>query len=308
MKQIACIIPTFNGAEIIGKCIHSITSQTYNAKVITVDSSSIDDSAELARSLNAEVTTILASDFNHGGTRQKMVDKHSEYDIYIFLTQDAYLEDNTAIKKIIYYFNDGVVGAVCGRQLPHYDASLFAIHARNYNYPADSSIKELEDRKKLGLKVAFMSNSFAAYRASALKDIGGFPEHVIFAEDMYVAAKMLLKGWKIAYAGDACCRHSHNYSIKEEFGRYFDMGVFHAREPWIREKLGGASGEGLRYVISELSFLGIKNIHLWPASLLRNFFKLLAYKMGQKEKHIPKKIKKNIGMDKRYWDGKFADY
>ena len=115
----------------------------------------------------------------------------------------------------------------------------------------------MADAAELGIKAAFMSNSFAAYRREALMAVGGFPKHVIFAEDMYVAAKMLMAGWKVVYEGSACCRHSHNYTIIEEFRRYFDMGVFHAREPWIRENFGGAGGEGLRYVKSELKYLGL---------------------------------------------------
>lgn len=137
-------------------------------------------------------------------------------------------------------------------------------------------------------------------------EVGGFPKHVIFAEDMYVAAKMLMAGWKVAYEGSACCRHSHNYTIGEEFRRYFDMGVFHAREPWIRQTFGGAGGEGLRYVKSELKYLGLSRLYLWPSSILRNACKLLAYKLGQKEHLLPFGIKRKLGMYKGYWNSPFA--
>jgi rhamnosyltransferase len=151
-----------------------------------------------------------------------------------------------------------------------------------------------------------MSNSFAAYRASALQAVGGFPVHVIFAEDMFVAARMLLSGWKVAYAGSAQCRHSHNYSFLEEFRRYFDMGVFHAREPWIRQAFGGAGGEGIRYVKSELKFLGAAHFFQWPGAILRNAVKLLAYKLGQKETRLPVALKRKLGMHRRYWNGPYA--
>lgn len=305
--KIACVIPSYNGGRDIERLLYSIKKQSTPCDILVVDSGSTDGTQDVIRRHTDQIVVISPILFNHGGTRYSMVTANPDYDIYIFMTQDAYLEDDKAFKYLVDLFNDENVGGVCGRQLPHYDASLLAQHARIYNYPPESCVKSITDADKLGLKTAFMSNSFAAYRASALKDVGGFPKHVIFAEDMYAAAKMLLNGWQIAYAGDACCRHSHNYSIKEEFSRYFDMGVFHAREPWIREKLGGAGGEGIRYVISELSFLGIKNIYLWPESLCRNFIKLFAYKLGQKEKYLPKSIKKRFGMYKRYWDGPFAN-
>ena len=123
---------------------------------------------------------------------------------------------------------------------------------------------------------------------------------------MYAAAKMLMAGWRVAYAGNAQCRHSHNYSLVEEFARYFDMGVFHARESWIRENFGGAGGEGIRYVKSELQFLGLHRLYLWPSAMLRNAIKLFAYKLGQQEAILPTLIKRKLGMYKRYWDGPFA--
>ena len=196
---------------------------------------------------------------------------------------------------------------MCGRQLPHRDANALAKHARAFNYPKNSRVKTLADSQELGIKTAFMSNSFAAYRREALMEIGGFPNHVIFAEDMYAAAKMLQTGWQVAYEGNACCRHSHNYTITEEFRRYFDMGVFHAREPWIRETFGGAGGEGLRYVKSELKFLGASGLFLWPSAIIRNACKLIAYKLGQKERALSIGLKKKLGMYKRYWDSPYAE-
>ncbi|MEO4046309.1 glycosyltransferase [Pseudomonas sp. CAU 1711] len=305
--RIACIVPTYNGLDDLARLLGSLEKQSAPFDLFIVDSSSSDGTGELARSRVANVVTIPSSQFNHGGTRQMMVSRNPGYDIYVFLTQDAYLEDVDAIELLVAPFEDEKVGAVCGRQLPHRDASPLAEHARLFNYPATSVVKSFEDAPVMGIKTAFMSNSFAAYRGAALLEVGGFPEHVIFAEDMYVAAKMLLAGWKVAYAGSASCRHSHNYSLQEEFRRYFDMGVFHAREPWIRERFGGAGGEGLRYVKSELKFLGLSRLYLWPSVVFRNACKLLAYKLGQKEQGMSVALKKKLGMYKRYWDSPYAE-
>ena len=299
--KIACIIPTFNGKSELRCLLDSFEFQTSSFDVYIVDSSSNDGTYELAKSKVPNVLSIPSSSFNHGGTRQMMVDKFPHYEAYIFLTQDAILVDAQAIEKLVAPLTNPQIGAVCGRQLPHLNASRFASHARHFNYSNCSQVKSIEDAPKLGIKTAFMSNSFAAYRKSALVAVGGFPSDVIFGEDMFTAAKMLLSGWKVAYAGDALCRHSHNYSPIEEFRRYFDIGVFHYREPWIRNSFGGAGGEGVRFIKSELGFLGLRGIHFWPEAIFRNFIKLFAYKLGQNEHLIPSKIKRIIGMNKRYW-------
>ena len=67
---------------------------------------------------------------------------------------------------------------------------------------------------------------------------------------MPVAARRLKAAYKIAYAADACVYHSHDYSLWREMKRYFDMGVFHAHESWIREEFGGAEVEGMKFVVS----------------------------------------------------------
>lgn len=307
MTRIACVVPTYNGRRDLARLLDSLEGQTAEFDTFIVDSSSKDGTLELARERVSNVTVIPSSEFNHGGTRQLMIDKNPGYDIYVYLTQDACLAEKTAIEQLVKPFSDPRVGAVCGRQLPHLDATPLAQHARLFNYPDGVQIKVIADVPSLGIKTAFMSNSFAAYRSAALKAAGGFPVHVIFAEDMYATAKMLMQGWKVAYAGDAQCRHSHNYTLMEEFKRYFDMGVFHAREPWIRENFGGAGGEGLRYAKSELSFLGFGRLYLWPSAIVRNAVKLAGYKLGQQDARLPICLKRKLGMYRRYWDGPFAN-
>lgn len=304
--RIACIIPTYNGKSDLERLLNSLKTQSIEFDIFVVDSSSTDGTGQLARNHVRKVTVIPTFEFNHGGTRQCMVDQNPAYDVFVFLTQDSCLGHSEAIERIVEPFADSLVGAVCGRQLPHLGASPFAQHARFFNYPEGLQIRSMADAAQLGIKTPFMSNSFAAYRAECLKAVGGFPRHVIFAEDMYAAAKMLLAGWKVAYAGNAQCLHSHSYTVAQEFERYFDMGVFHARERWIRQQFGGAGGEGMRYVKSELKFLGLRRLHLWPSAIIRNGAKLLGYKLGQQEARLPIGLKRKFSMYKRYWDGPFA--
>ncbi|WP_346831410.1 glycosyltransferase family 2 protein [Pseudomonas abietaniphila] len=304
--RVACVIPTYNGRRELERLLDSLWAQTAEFDTLIVDSSSTDGTLELARSRCNDVIQIDSKDFNHGGTRQMMAETHPRYDVFVYLTQDAYLEDPRAVENILTPFEDPLVGAVCGRQLPHLDATVLSQHARWFNYPPVSRIKSMDDVPELGIKVPFMSNSFSAYRRDALRAVGGFPRHVILSEDMYVAAKMLLTHWKVAYQGSAVCRHSHNYTLREEFRRYFDIGVFQARESWIHARFGGVRGEGFRYVKSELDFLGLRRWYLWPASFVRNGLKLLAFKLGKEEARLSRPLKRKLGMYKRFWDSENA--
>lgn len=301
VSNVAVVIPTYNAARFNDCLFASIEKQNFSFDLLVVDSSSIDGTYDFFSLKAKSVVTVTTKEFNHGGTRQMMVEKFPNYDIYVFMTQDAYLENEDSILEIVKPFENENVGAVCGRQLPHYDATLLSAHARLFNYPEFTSFKSLKDADKFGMKTVFISNSFAAYRRDALIGVGGFPSEVILSEDMYVAAKMLMKGWSICYAAEACCRHSHNYTFIEEFKRYFDIGVFHARESWIKQNFGGAGKEGFRFVKSELAYVGFKNFFIYPEIFVRTFLKAIGYKLGTFERLIPLVVKRKLSMHRRYW-------
>ncbi len=302
MFKVALIIPTLNGGELFERLLTSISIQSYQPyRKIIIDSASRDQTVMLAQTAGFEVVSISRDTFNHGLTRQQGVEMVQDADIVLFLTQDAILADSEALVRLVESFAAANIGAAYGRQLPHLNAMPIEAHARLFNYSAVSSVKSLEDASRLGIKTAFISNSFAAYRHSALMSVGGFPPNTILSEDTYVAAKMLLHGWKIAYCTEAQAYHSHNYSFIQEFKRYFDIGVFQARESWIREKFGQAEGEGLRYVISEMRYLWNHCSYLIPFAFIRTVLKYIGYKFGLWEKKIPISVKRHISMHKEYW-------
>ncbi|QCK76349.1 glycosyltransferase [Raoultella ornithinolytica] len=295
-------IPTYNGGEIWKEAARNI--QKYapaNSLVYVIDSSSKDKTVNIAENSGFCVKTIASADFNHGGTRNIAVSSNADNnDIVIFLTQDA-IPEPEFVKKIISVFDDPSVACAWGRQLPHTSANPIAQHARYFNYPSESHICGSEDSAVLGLKTVFMSNSFSAYRISVFQELGGFPSNTILCEDMYFTAKAVLAGYKVAYVADAVVRHSHNYQPQEEFRRYFDIGVFHSEQPWIREKFGGAGGEGKKFIISELKYLCKKGMLYIPLALLNNLMKIVGYKLGQQYKYLPNSLVKFCSMHKRFW-------
>lgn len=302
LKTLLCI-PTLNAACHAAPLLQSIQRQQLQPDhLVIVDSGSTDGSLEIFRSAaGVQVMLVPQGQFNHGKTRQLVVDALAQVDVVFFLTQDAVLADVDDLESLLACFKDEKVGAAYGRQLPRYNAGEAEAHARLYNYPEQSRVRSLSDIPELGIKTAFFSNSFAAYRRSALLEVGGFPCNVILGEDTYVAAKMLLQGWKIAYCAEARVFHSHDFSMRDEFRRYFDIGVFHGREPWLRREFGQPAGEGARFVKSELAFLMKTRPALVFVALIRNGLKLLAYRLGLREGHLPLWLKRRLSGHTGYW-------
>ncbi|CUH94468.1 O antigen biosynthesis rhamnosyltransferase RfbN [Propionispora sp. 2/2-37] len=297
------IVPTLNAGTMWKRWIEGIKIQKRAIEdILVLDSESDDNTVFDSREAGLRIVEIKRPDFNHGATRQYGVTLCPNAEIIIFLTQDAILADQASLEELIRAFDDPQVGAAFGRQLPHRGAGPLGAHARFFNYPDKSSVKSREDAKQLGIKAAFISNSFAAYRRTALLKVGGFPSNTILSEDTYVAAKMLLAGWKIAYCADARVYHSHDYTYLQEFKRYFDIGVFHAKEAWIREQFGQAEGEGARFVLSELKYLfHTGNWYLLPSAFIRTALKYLGYRLGMQEQTLPVFLKLRLSMHRRYW-------
>ncbi|MBN2824255.1 MAG: glycosyltransferase family 2 protein, partial [Campylobacterales bacterium] len=253
MQNISVIIPTLNAQETIGKLLDYLTQQSVD--ILILDSASTDNTIDIVKQYEVNYLVIPKEEFDHGGTRRFGAKHCKEAEFLIYLTQDALPYDENALQNILLPFEDEKVGAVCGRQIAYPHENSFGEHLREYNYSDTSHIRSYEDRAKYGIKTPFLSNSFAAYRRSALEDIGFFSDGLIFGEDMYAAAKMLQKGYKIAYQSQAKVYHSHSYSYLQELRRYFDMGVFHTQEAWLLEDFGKAEGEGKKFVISQIKFL-----------------------------------------------------
>ena len=248
--MISVIIPTRNAAGQLDAMLDALASQTLRPdEILVVDSGSSDATPEIALRRGAVLVEIKAEEFNHGATRNLAADR-AKGDILVYFTQDSLPADNRAIELLCAGFGDSKVGAAYGRQLPRPGAGPIGAHARLFNYPDKSCIRGLADAGRFGIKTAFISNSFAAYRRAAFSQAGGFPADTILSEDMCAAGKMLLAGWKIAYSAEAKVFHSHDYGIAAEFRRYFDIGVFHARQQWLRREFGEAEGEGGKFIAS----------------------------------------------------------
>lgn len=302
--KISLCIPTYNGGEKWKDIVNSINNQSIliNERYI-IDSDSKDNTVPIAKGNGFIVTSILPVEFDHGRTRQQLVENSNEADVVIFLTQDAIPATADTFKKIVEAFSNPNIGMAYGRQLPHKNAKILETHARLFNYPDSSSsqIKNAESIKELGFKTIFCSNSFAAYRVKALQEVGGFPVGNIMGEDTIVAAKMIKNGWSIAYVAEAKVYHSHHYTIKQEFKRYFDTGVFHAQNKWLYDDFGKPAGEGLRYVISEVKFAVSKNIGAAFMVFPKTISKWIGFRLGLNYKRLPKPLILHFTMHRNYW-------
>jgi GT2 family glycosyltransferase len=302
-KRVGLVIPTLNAGKRWMATLSAVEGQSLvPGRNLIIDSESTDQTAGIAESAGFEVKTIRRSQFNHGGTRQWAAEYLSECEIILFLTQDAIPVSSNAFAEIVACFDDPTVAVAYGRQLPHQGATPIESHSRIFNYGPESVKKDSAAAKSLGPKVFFCSNSFSAYRRSTLLDLGGFRQDLILGEDMEFAARAIKAGYANMYCATACVFHSHDYTVWQVLQRYFDIGVFDETNAWMRELFGSHSGEGARFVTSELRYVASRSPFELPRSLLHTAAKVAGYRLGRIERLMPRVIKRRLSMLPAYWN------
>lgn len=301
--RFALIVPTLNAGEAWHAWVSAVARQNRTPDtVIVVDSSSTDNTARVASQAGFEVDIIERASFDHGGTRQRAFERVcDDVDVAVYLTQDAELADGDALANLLAAFDDPHVGCAFGRQLARPTHTAVARHHRAYNYPETPARVDATDLDGQGLRAAFCSNSFAAYRCTALTAAGGFPESVVFGEDMLAALRILRAGYAKCYVASACVWHAHDYTHVQEVKRYFDMGVMHTAEAELHSLRGGAGASGRAFVRSEIRTVAAGNPVTALALVCRNALRYLGYQMGRRARRLPQSLRLSMTMNKAYF-------
>lgn len=306
--RFAVIVPILNAEKDAGAFLAALQMQTLAPDIfLVIDSSSTDNSVEIFRNAGARVHVIPRSEFNHADTRQMAMSMIEDVDVAVFLTQDAILANADSLKLLMTPFESPEIGTAYGRQLPRQGADVFESYVRIFNYPGHSEIRSFSDRKLHGFRTCFSSNSYAAYRVGAMKEIGGFPRGLITGEDLGASANMLLGGWKLAYVAEACVFHSHRYSAGEYFRRSFDIGVQHAQMKEQIRRFGGPEAMGMRYVTAEMLYLLKHAPWRIPQAVGRNVLRYIGYRLGRVYRSLPLTLARKLSMQSGFWVNRFRE-
>ncbi len=251
---------------------------------------------------NVLVRHLSKREFDHGRTRNSGV-RHSDAEIFIMMTQDAVPADEFLVEELLKGLHSGENTAVAyARQLAQDTSSEAEKFTRNFNYPEEAAVKTKADIDKLGIKAFFCSNVCAAYKREIFDSLGGFIKHTIFNEDMIYAAGALRAGYGIAYRPSAKVYHSHDYSNKEQFHRYFDLGVSQTDHPEVFADIPSES-EGAKLVKMTIAHLRENGMQSQiPRVIINNAFKYLGYLFGRNYRKLPRKLIVGCSSNKDYWD------
>jgi rhamnosyltransferase len=214
-------LPVLDGGQLLSEVLGAVDAQVVDREVelLVVDSGSTDGSREVARSVGARVVEIARREFNHGATRNRLMELANGEHV-VFLTQDSRPAGDRWLAALLHGFTlADDVALVCGPYLPRPDASPMVRRELAEYFATFGGVRV--DRGAGGDGPhRFFSSANGAVARWAWRRIPFRP--MPYAEDHQLAQEMLAAGFAKAYVPDAAVVHSHDLPPLRALGRYFD--------------------------------------------------------------------------------------
>ena len=268
--MISIVIPVKNGGDDLRRCLDGIATQRVedDVEVVVVDSGSTDGSDALAEAHGAHVHRIPPEEFNHGATRNLGVSL-ARGDVLVFTSQDAFPGSPDWLALLTAPLRDTEVGGVYGRQVAHEGANPPERFFLDFLYGERARTQTVSSPAELSMETTLFSNANAAIRREVFERFR-FVDDINMSEDQEWSQRVLLAGYAIVYEPRAAVRHSHAYTLRTAFRRFYESGLS-ARRAYAPG--GGGllvvARTGVAYVRAELRWLRRHGLLRWvPYALL----------------------------------------
>ena len=206
--DVSIIILTRNAGTLFKDVLTNVFKQDYEGyEVIVIDSSSDDNTVNIAKQFPVKIIVIDPKGFGHGKTRNFGA-KIAKGKFLVFLTQDAVPRNISWLTELIKDLNDKKIAGVYGRQIARDDAVPME---KFFYFKMYHDKKIVWNKNNIKYDEIIFSNANSAVRKNFLLE-NPFPENILMSEDMEWALTMIDKGFNILYQPLAIVNHSHDTS------------------------------------------------------------------------------------------------
>lgn len=262
--MISIVIPVKNGGDDLRRCLEGIAAQRVDddVEVVVVDSGSTDGSDALAEASGARVHRIPPEEFNHGATRN-LGASLARGDVLVFTSQDAHAEGPDWLARLTAPARDEGVGGVYGRQIAHEGEKPPERFFLDFLYGPDARVQRAAAPEELSMETTLFSNVNSAIPRDVFERFP-FVGDINMSEDQEWSQRVLLAGHAVVYEPRAVVRHSHPYTLRSAFRRFYESGLSAGRS---YAPGGGAlmvvARTGWHYARSELRWLREQGLLRW---------------------------------------------
>lgn len=279
--NISIICPLYNAEKYIEELYYNIKKQTkvniIEIKFILTESK--DNSDKILNKLNLSYDEILLKDFSHSLVREK-AGFEGKGDILVFITQDVKINNEDWLYELVKGIENSECEAAFSRQIA-YDNHTIERYTREINYPNNSRVISKYDIGKLGLMTFFFSDASSAIRKDIFLELNGYDnKNLPTNEDMYFAYKLIMNGYRIKYEANSIVTHSHEFSCKETFNRYKDIGKFFKENTYLNEYSANDRGVSVfLYIVKRIR--EEKKMYLFPKVFMNFISRFIGMKVGK---------------------------
>ena len=282
--MISVLIPVKDGGSDLVRCLEAIVAQDVadTVEVVVIDSGSSDGSPDRARALGAIVHEIPAAEFVHGATRN-LAARLSSGDVLVFTSQDAIPAGPEWLRLLTAALDGPGVAGAYGRQLAREDAKPPDQFFVDFMYGPEPRTQRLAGIDDLAFDQTLFSNANSAI-PRRVWEAYPFADDVTMSEDQEWSRRVLLDGHTIVYEPRAAVRHSHDYSLREAFARFYASGASAERSYLAGARSRAAlRSAGRRYGVEELRWLWGNGHKRWiPYTVAYELSKLAGLTLGRR--------------------------
>lgn len=222
---------------------------------------------------------VTKEEFSHSLTRERAIKEFCKSDVVVLCSQDVIFFEEHALARLSEAINDEVVYTY-GKQIC--TKKTIERYIREKNYPKESQIISSDDIERLQLMAFFASDAFSALNRNVFIKINGYQGYnVMMAEDMLYSKFVLDAGYKKAYVAEAQVEHSHKFTLKQLYNRYYETGKFHKEVNLFNQYKAEDSGFKLAmYVLGQaLKHFNIPVLFRWLPDMAARY---LGMRKGKK--------------------------
>lgn len=214
--MISVIVRSKNDAARIRRTLEALLSQKDcgEFEIISCDDSSTDGTAEIIAEY-CEIRRLEPDQLPYNPARVlNRAVSFCQGDLIVFNNSDAIPQNEDYLKQLTAPLADPDCGAVYGRQLPRPDAWAF--------------IKREYQRAFKAAGETVIPDFFSLVTSAARREVlvsEPFDMAMQYSEDVEWSRRVRMNmNLKVVYAPDAVVEHSHNYTLREVWKRFFNEG------------------------------------------------------------------------------------
>ncbi len=256
--RVTVIMRCKNSDWVIAQALAGLFSQSYkDFELLVVDSGSTDRTLEIVRQFPHRLIQIEPTQY-YPGSVLNMAIENTRSEIIVFQNSDTVPLRHDSLGNLVDAFDDPGIQAALTRQLPRPEADTWVRHDYALSFP---DAEKTPSWITLSLPMAAMRRSIWEQRP--------FYTDAWASEDTEWGQWAVNNGHQIKYVKDALVMHSHNYSLRQVYGRKFVEGEADAfiydTEPSILRSLTRLARMFLRQVVLHMKGADLKGLLLIPA-------------------------------------------